>query len=238
MSIAAQDEMLLFVASKGQRRAARHAGNAARLCVTKNGLQAIARRLRRMDTEPPKKGAAMQDKSPPILLRIIFLSLFLGMTGCAVMDKSECSHADWHGLGKKDALKGEDGFSAREKSCRKHGLGADKTSYERGFQEGLAGFCTAASGRHHGQGGGTYQRGFCPAHTESDFLSGYTPAQQKYKFQQKINALQAKIAANDDLLREESRRTPKNSSEIDRLGAETKRLKEELRMQMYLRVLD
>lgn len=180
----------------------------------------------------------MQHKSPSVFLRIIFLSMFLGMTGCAVMDKSECTHADWHGLGKKDALHGEYGFSAREKSCREHGLGADKASYDRGVQEGLIGFCTAASGLHHGQSGGTYRRGFCPANTESDFLAGYTPAQQKYQFQQKIKALQTQIAAHDDLLREESRRTPRNSNEIERLSAETKRLKDELRMQMYMRVLD
>lgn len=180
----------------------------------------------------------MQHKSPSVFLRIISLSMFLGMTGCAVMDKSECTHADWHGLGKKDALHGEYGFGAREKSCREHGLGADKASYDRGVQEGLAGFCTAASGRHYGQNGGVYQRGFCPVHTESDFLSGYTPAQQKYKFQQKTSELQSKIAATDDLLREESRKTVRNNREIERLTAELKRLREELRTRMFLRVLD
>ena len=180
----------------------------------------------------------MQDKPTSIFPRLVFLSLLLGLSGCAVMDKSDCIQANWHGLGRMDALNGEYRFSAREKSCSQHGLAADKTSYDRGVQEGLIGFCTAASGRHYGQNGGVYQRGFCPVHTESEFLSGYTPAQQKYKFEQKTSELQSKIAATDDLLREESRKTARNNREIERLTAELKRLREELRTRMFLRVLD
>ncbi|WP_159917511.1 DUF2799 domain-containing protein [Pantoea sp. 18069] len=180
----------------------------------------------------------MHKKSRSIFLRISFLFIFLGMSGCAVMDKSDCMNANWHELGKMDALNGEYVFSSREKACRKHGLGADKSSYDRGMQAGLIGFCTASSGRYHGQNGGTYHRGFCPPNTESDFLSGYTPAYQKYKFQKKISELQSQISTKNELLREESRKTYKSSRDIEELTAEIKRLKEELRMQMYMRVLD
>ncbi|MBS7778150.1 DUF2799 domain-containing protein [Acidovorax sp. CCYZU-2555] len=180
----------------------------------------------------------MQDKLTSIFPRLVFPFLLLGLSGCAVMDKSDCIQANWHGLGRMDALNGEYRFSAREKACSKHGLAADESSYDRGVKEGLIGFCTAASGRHYGQNGGVYRRGFCPVHTESEFLSGYTPAQQKYKFQQKTSELQSKIAATNDLLREASRKPSRDSNEIERLTAELKRLNEELRMQMYLRVLD
>lgn len=180
----------------------------------------------------------MQNKPMTSLLRISSLAFFLAMGGCAVMDKSDCFNANWQGLGTIDALTGKNIFPAREESCRKHGVSADKSAYDRGVQQGLIGFCTAASGRHHGQGGGEYRRGFCPSNTEAEFLSGYTPAYEKYKFQQRIMDLQSQISRNDELLKAALDRNPQNSRDIERLRSEIQRLKKELQMSMYLRVLD
>lgn len=154
------------------------------------------------------------------------------------MDKSECTNANWYEIGRGDGLRGEDLFHDRKKSCAKHGMDADEPAYDRGLDAGLIGFCTAASGRAHGAHGGRYARGLCPAATESDFLSGYTPAYEKFKFQQRVRELQSQIALKDDALSAELRKTTKNDKDIDRLRNEIKSLKRELRTEMYLRVLD
>lgn len=49
-------------------------------------------------------------------------------------------NANWQAIGKMDALNGEYLFPKREESCKKHGLGADQSAYDRGVQEGLIGF--------------------------------------------------------------------------------------------------
>ena len=167
---------------------------------------------------------------------IALVCLFAGLAGCAVMDKSECAHANWHEIGKVDGLAGNPMFSVREKACAKHGLGADQSSYERGVQAGLSGFCTAASGRIHGAKGGTYRRGLCPAATESDFLAGYAPAYEKFKFQKKIRELQSQISEKEQLLGQELGKIGK--PDVEGLRQEIKRLKKELQTEMYLRILD
>lgn len=161
------------------------------------------------------------------------ICLLAGLAGCAVMDKSECADADWQAIGKTDGLAGNHLFSGREKSCRKHGLGADQSAYERGFQDGLSGFCTAASGRLHGAKGGTYRRGLCTSTSENDFLSGYAPAYEKFKFEKRIRSLQTQIAEKE---RAAQNKTSKH--EIESLRGEIRRLRKELQTEMYLRTLD
>ena len=180
----------------------------------------------------------MTGNAQPLLLRISLLAIFLGMTGCVVMDKADCTEANWSELGRLDTLEGKNKFHARAKACKEHGLGADRFSYERGAQAGLIGFCTAASGRAHGQSGKNYRRGFCPSSTEAAFLSGYTPAYQKYKFQEKIRELQSNISMKENSLSNELRMKDRNLQEIESLKRDIKRLKSEMHMEMYMRVID
>lgn len=180
----------------------------------------------------------MKGKARPLLLRISLFAIFLGMTGCAVMDKADCTRANWNELGRMDAFSGRNKFSSRAQACQEHGLGADQFSYERGMQAGLIAFCTAASGSAHGQNGGYYSRGFCPSSTEADFLSGYTPAYEKYRFQTRMKNLQSEISNNNYLLSNELAKKDRNHSEIDRLRREIKLLKNDMHMEIYMRAIN
>ncbi|MCT9809737.1 DUF2799 domain-containing protein [Acidovorax sp. Be4] len=171
-------------------------------------------------------------------LRIIgFLTLLFALSGCAVMDKAACTQANWNELGKMDAFSGRNKFSSRAQACQEHGLGADQFSYERGMQAGLIAFCTAASGSAHGQNGGYYSRGFCPSSTEADFLSGYTPAYEKYRFQTRMKNLQSEISHKNHLLSNELDKKDRNHAEIDRLRREIRLLKNDMHMEIYMRAI-
>lgn len=180
----------------------------------------------------------MRDPSRNFLRIIGFLTLLFSITGCTVMDKADCTHANWNELGRMDAFSGHNKFASRAQACQEHGLAADQFSYARGMQAGLIGFCTAASGSAHGQNGGYYGRGFCPSNTEADFLSGYTPAYARYQFQTRMKNLQSEISNKNYLLGNELAQKDKNHSEIDRLRREIRLLKNEMHMNMYMRVID
>lgn len=184
------------------------------------------------------KREEMQNKAKGIFLWMGAASLISGLTSCAVMDQAECTQANWYAIGRMDGGHGENQFHARQKSCSKHGLGADRPAYDRGLQAGLIGFCTAASGRAHGANGGAYSRGLCPADREGVFLSGYTPAHEKYKFQQRIRQLQSQLALKNDTLSAELRKTSRNDMDIEQLRDEIQNLKRQLQTEMYLRMLD
>jgi hypothetical protein len=69
--------------------------------------------------------------------------------GCAEMSKSDCVKADWHSLGRQDAMNGyaAERFAGRSESCRKNGVTADADEYMAGHAQGQAAYCTADRGR-------------------------------------------------------------------------------------------
>lgn len=194
--------------------------------------------MKKFEMKSSNKLKTMSHKSKNLLRTLGFLTLFFSITGCAVMDKSDCTKANWNDLGRMDAFSGKNIFSSRAEACQNHGLGADQFSYERGMQAGLIGFCTAASGRAHGQNGGYYSRGFCPSSTEADFLSGYTLAYEKYKFQTKMKELQSDISNKNYMLSSELLKKDRNPQEIERLRREIKILKNDMHMEIYMRAIN
>lgn len=217
--------------------------NADSLSVTKRvntGMRAsrFPQHLECADENSVKKDQEMQNRKRRILLWLGLISIFPYMAGCAMMDKSECLHANWHEIGRMDGLQGHNIFQSRANACSKHGVGADGTAYVHGLQSSLPAFCTAASGRAYGENGGIYTRGFCPANTESQFLSGYTPAHAKFKFQQRIRSLRSAIADKNQSLNVQLRNNPRNNGMIEALKNEIKTLNQELQTEMFMRVLD
>jgi hypothetical protein len=69
--------------------------------------------------------------------------------GCAEMSKSDCVKADWHSLGRQDAMNGyaAERFAGRSEACRKNGVAADADEYMAGHAQGQAAYCTADRGR-------------------------------------------------------------------------------------------
>lgn len=180
----------------------------------------------------------MQEKTKNHLRLSILLVTSLWLTGCAIMDKEECLNANWHNLGRWDALNGEYQLSSRTEACAEHGLKANKEAYVQGVQEGLRGFCTAASGQAHGEKGGNYSRGFCPSNTEAAFLTGYTPAYKKYQFRKKMRDLQLEVNNKKELLNQELSKEKKDISRIKVLRNEIQQLKSEMQTEMYIKALE
>lgn len=171
------------------------------------------------------------------LLWTCILVLPLWLTGCAVMDKDDCLSANWYDLGRIDALRGSYRAEDRAKACAEHQVFLDSRMYDQGVQEGLRSFCTLQSGRLHGQNGGSYQRGFCPAHTESAFLAGYLPAREHYQWKQRVEQLQKQMEAKNKSLSHELGLSKPDSRKIAQLRNDLKQLQHELRTEMLKRSL-
>lgn len=108
--------------------------------------------------------------------RILVISALLVLGGCAVtdMNRKECKTADWRAVGYGDGANGRsaDSFSARQKSCAKHGVAADFDTYLVGHGQGLAVFCRPQNGYSLGSKGYRYS-GICPADLDQEFRAAH-----------------------------------------------------------------
>lgn len=152
--------------------------------------------------------------------------------GCAVMNKEDCLQSDWYELGRRDVLKGTYRLEERRQVCAEHGIGIDPTGYDRGALEGLRAFCTTTSGQAHGDAGNSYERGFCPTHSEDAFLQGYLPAIERYNYRQRIKDLQQQIDGRHRDLQKELHRQDGNKKKIDVIRGDIRRLEQQLQREM------
>lgn len=154
------------------------------------------------------------------------------LTSCAVMDKDDCLQSNWHELGQRDALKGSYRAEERRQACTEHGISMDKTAYDRGVVQGKLAFCTSTSGRAHGDAGHSYERGFCPVRAEDDFLQGYLPAIERYKYRQRIKELQQRIDNRHRDLNRELERKEVNRRTVEVIRSDIHRMEQQLRHEM------
>lgn len=77
------------------------------------------------------------------------------LAGCASMSESECRVADWGRVGLADGARGalESRLADYTDDCGKVGVVPDATAYRKGWDTGIASFCTAANGWREGMQG-------------------------------------------------------------------------------------
>lgn len=154
----------------------------------------------------------------------------LFVSGCATMSETECRHADWHGLGDRDARQGRAAqhFADRAEACREHGLPADREAYRAGWRRGLDQFCTPGSGFHHGLAGKDYEH-TCPLGAEAAFLAGYGLGRDLHETREHLGRLDGEIVSLEDEL----------AGLEDQDGKEADRLRRKMRnRQSDIRVLE
>lgn len=99
---------------------------------------------------------------------------FSVLQGCATLNESECSEANWQDIGFNDGANGErtQQLSRHQKACGKHGIAVDVDSYNTGRNKGLRIFCTANTGYKEGIDGEEYFD-VCPKPLASEFKAAY-----------------------------------------------------------------
>ena len=126
------------------------------------------------------------------LLRFFYcLSVFMLVTGCATMDKSECRNADWKIVGLEDGAAGRQlsYVGNHRRACAEYGVKPDLDAYRDGHAAGARQFCTPANGFRQGRGGHAYV-GICPADLESGFLDAHAAGRQLHDLSSEIDRLQ------------------------------------------------
>lgn len=152
--------------------------------------------------------------------------------GCATMTPEECAVADWELLGERDGRSGQppEYFARRAGDCAEAGYEADQAAWRRGWDRGIADFCTPDTGFRKGLEGNGYDH-VCPGYLEDRFLDGFETGIAIHDAQARVEQTASEVESAEERLREmrdgedASRRAIEN--ERDRL----KSLRERLRKQ-------
>ncbi|MCL1036189.1 DUF2799 domain-containing protein [Shewanella submarina] len=157
---------------------------------------------------------------------VFFILILSILSGCASMDQSECNHADWLSQGLTDGQSGqpENTYSLYADDCAEFGVSVSVPEYKKGWQQGIAQYCTRDNGWSVGISGGYYQNA-CPKSLEAEFYSAYQSAHNIHIKQQKIATLGYEIESLGDKLAKSGLST----SERDKLSEERNRKKKEKR---------
>lgn len=108
-------------------------------------------------------------------ISVVTIGLCLSvLQGCATLNESECSEANWQDIGFKDGANGEriQQLNRHQKACGKHGIAVDVDSYNTGRNKGLRAFCTAETGYKQGIDGDEYFD-VCPKSLAGEFRTAY-----------------------------------------------------------------
>jgi hypothetical protein len=128
--------------------------------------------------------------------------LVLALSGCATMDKSECTTVDWRTVGYEDGVAGRSGdrIAQHRKACAKHGVTPDLDAYQTGREQGLREFCQPENGYQLGTRGASYY-GSCAVDLRNDFETAYHAGLELHSKRARVaNATNALEATHNELL--------------------------------------
>jgi hypothetical protein len=156
-------------------------------------------------------------------LSILPLLIASALAGCASMSESECRVADWARVGVADGARGERDSRLADyaEDCGKIGVVPDAAAYRKGWDNGIASFCTATNGWREGTLGHNGKATACLGQPGYEaFVRYFDAGMQVYRTQTQLaqndsetNRLQTRLDAstNDD----EKRRLRSELREID-----------------------
>jgi hypothetical protein len=121
------------------------------------------------------------------MFRNLFISVGLVglLAGCATISEESCLAGNWESLGYDEASAGgsRDNFGSIVKDCAKHNVTADRISYMRGYDQGLAQYCVYDRGYDRGAAGGT-PLAECVRAGFTDYADGVEAGRYEYELRQ------------------------------------------------------
>jgi hypothetical protein len=149
--------------------------------------------------------------------RLVVIFGCWNVLGCQTYSKVACEKMDWLLEGYKTADVGqtrEAGLRDLQHGCgNSHGIEPNVVLFDEGYRKGLAKYCTAENGRHHGSIGGEY-RYICDKESEPGFLSGYLPSKLEFLSQSVVDLREQneKLKSENSVLSDEVARLRNSSS--------------------------
>ncbi len=127
---------------------------------------------------------------------IAVLSLVL-LSACASVSREECIEGDWEAIGARDGAAGrmaETQFERHINACARVDITPDRAVWMRGYEAGLARYCTPETGLREGEAGRPY-RDVCPSARETGFLLGHDLGLSAHRQRQRIAEIEREISA-------------------------------------------
>ncbi|MBN2759075.1 MAG: DUF2799 domain-containing protein [Rhodobacteraceae bacterium] len=124
------------------------------------------------------------------------LGVMLLLAGCATLSEEDCLTGDWAGIGQRDGASGQVAaaqFARHVKACEKAGVIPDRAAWQRGYAQGLQGYCTPIRGLDEALAGRAY-RNVCPTDAEAGFLRGYRIGEADEQARQEVRKIESEIA--------------------------------------------
>jgi hypothetical protein len=109
------------------------------------------------------------------VVRVLALSMALGLAGCATLSGEECRTAKWEETGRADGRRGErpDRFAQHREACARHAIEPKADDWRRGYEQGVNEFCTPAGGYNAGRAN-EGDRSLCAGRPgEQEFLAAH-----------------------------------------------------------------
>src|SRR5215510_6314044 len=97
-------------------------------------------------SEPPTRcsgcSTSPHNKMRPAFLPVLLVTL---VAGCASMDRTQCTSANWYAIGLEDGARGQplERLGAHRRACAEHAVAPDAERYVAGRNDGLKSFCTS-----------------------------------------------------------------------------------------------
>lgn len=163
-----------------------------------------------------------------IFMKLLVSGAVLGgllslLAACATLNEDECKTVNWQQLGDIDGAAGHPAtrIAKHHKACEKHKLTVDPVAYERGWQGGIARFCTPQNGFSLGRRGGNYNNS-CPSEFAGAFVSAYRPARALHDAESDLQSAESEF---DRALRDVSLLShPRTKEDLQRLRYASDRL--------------
>jgi len=108
----------------------------------------------------------------------LIASLLL-LAACSSMSRDECLTADWETVGYEDGASGQprQRIGDHRKACAGHGVTPDRAAYDRGYEDGIASFCSHNRGLQAARQG---QRSASVCPRETAYSRGYAEGLDSY----------------------------------------------------------
>jgi hypothetical protein len=130
-------------------------------------------------------------------VKLLASALLLALSGCATMNKAECTTVDWRTVGYEDGVAGYSGdrIGLYRKSCAKYGVAPDLNAYQSGREQGLREYCSPETGYQLGLRGGSYNSS-CPTDLKEDFESAYHSGFELYTMRARVANATSELEAS------------------------------------------
>ncbi len=140
----------------------------------------------------------------------------LALSACGTLDENQCRTVDWRQLGRDDGQVGRNSSYVDEhrRSCERHRLPIDASSWRDGWEVGIRQYCTPQNGLNEGIAGRSYANS-CPADLRAGFEEPYRIGKRLHDARSARDQRQREL---DDLMRK--LRDEEDRDEIRKLQTE------------------